>query len=163
MNSLITTSLQDFIKFVDRRIVAIFKSTGVLYPMWHAITETGDHRIVTPPGDKDTASALMRAYFDLNDVVRYVFVDEAWTFMAPADISPTELNRIMKAGLEDHPGRVEVVMYQAEDARAGSATAHRVIVRPSRGKPVLGPLSFFETTQSEGRFVGMLPQRGTVQ
>jgi hypothetical protein len=140
----------------------IFAVTGIVYPMWHTVTAAGDHKIInSPPGDKDTAALLIRAYFELHDVVRYVFVDEAWTLMVPTS-RYSEMPDIMQRGLSDHPERVEVVMYQAEDA-SGAVTAHRNIIRPKTGKARLGPLHFFRSKQSEGRFVGMLPQRGTVQ
>lgn len=154
-------TLHTFITAIDIKVVPIFHRIGAITPMWHVETAAGDIYVMAPPGDKDTAALLMRAYFEIHDVVRYAFIDEAWTLTTPA-ITPEEIRRIARRGLADHPDRVEVLMYQAED-ESGSATGHRVITRPLKGKPQLGELEIFRSTQSEGRFVGMLPQRGTVQ
>jgi len=39
----------------------------------------------------------------------------------------------------------------------------RYILRPEHGKPSLSPLQIDRWDNSEGRFVGLLPQRGTRQ
>jgi len=159
-----TDTLRDFIIKTDRKITPIFHVTGEILPMWHSITESGEHKITpSPPFDKDTAALLMRAYFAVNHVARYVFVNEAWQLCAPTGLSDDELQEIARHGLSDHPSRIEVLMYQAED-ETGVLTAHRVITRPGNGhRPKLGPLEFIQPTHSEGRFVGMLPVRGTLQ
>jgi len=157
-------TLRDFIIKTDAKVTQIFDNAGEILPMWHSITESGEHKIVpSPPFDKDIAALLMRAYFELNDVVRYVFVNEAWQLYAPAGFSDDELHEIARHGLSDHPNRIEALMYQAED-ETGMLTAQRVITRPGNGnRPKLGPLEFMEPAHFEGRFVGMLPMRGTLQ
>jgi hypothetical protein len=157
------STLREFVDVVDRKVTAIFHATGVVYPMWHAVTQGGEHRIVvTPAEDKDTAAILMRAYFMLHNVARYVFVSEAWQAFLPND-DVSKIREIAKHGLSDHPGRIEVLMFQAEDLIEPSFTAHRLITRLPDGKIALGPLEFVESMQSEGRFVGMLPQQGMTQ
>jgi hypothetical protein len=55
-------------------------------------------------------------------------------------------------------------MFQAEDNEAGLITGHREIVRPKNGKPYLGPLQMMPSgMQSEGRLVGLLPRKGSLQ
>ncbi len=158
-----TLTLRDFITAIDRNVVKIFERNGVIEPMWHCITASGEHRIeLSPAVDKDLAAILMRVYFVLHNVTRYAFIDEAWTLMLPLGFSDAEIREIARRGLADHPGRVEVLMYQVED-ESGALTAHRNIIRAGGGKPTLGPLTFFETKESEGRFIGLLPQRGTMQ
>ena len=157
-----TDTLHTFIAAVDNKIVPIFHAIGSISPMWHAETASGDILIVqTGGGDKDTDALMMRAYFKLNDIGRYCFIDEAWTLTVPTS-REHEAREAFKRGLEHHPDRVEVLVYQAEH-ESGSATGHRVITRPPKGKAQLGPLKVFRSSMSEGRFVGMLPQRGTVQ
>jgi len=153
-----TNTLQDFIVEVDKKIVVLFESKGAIYPMYHTVTRAGDHNILTPPGEKDIAAIVMRAYFELADVVRYVFVNEAWQLYA-TKLSEDEMREIAKRGLADYPGRIEVLMYVGEDD-SGTITAHRTITRPSHGKAELGPLEIDRPRVSEGRMVGMLPQRG---
>ena len=109
---------------------------------------------------------MIGALFDLADVVRYVFIDEAWTLKRM--IRPDEEEKIYREGLSKHPERVEVVMIQGEDRDYGQIAAHRNIIRPAKGKPYLGPLQTLgdlpfvphgAAVQSEGRMVGLLPVR----
>ena len=63
-----TKTLREFITTIDGMVVPIFNATGVFYPMYHAVTASGEHRIVKPPSiDKDVSALLMRAYFELHE------------------------------------------------------------------------------------------------
>ena len=155
-------TLHDFIIFVDERVTVVYQTLGEIQPMWHAVTASGEHRILPSPDmHKDTAAILMREYFKLHDVKRYVFIDEAWQLETPV-IDENEMREIARRGLEHHPDRIEVLSYQAEDD-SGLITAQRVITRLPSGKGQLGRLEFTQSQQSEGRLVGMLPVKGTVQ
>jgi hypothetical protein len=154
--------------FCERR----FAEHGEIVPMWHAVTASGENIIQPrPPLDKDTAVAMIRALFEIRNVVRYVFFDEAWTLLKL--VGPDEMARIDRDGLAIHPERVEVVVFQGEDAEWGQITAQRKIIRPAAGKPYLAPLELLEdlahlppdrgAIQSSGRMVGLLPVRGTKQ
>jgi hypothetical protein len=149
-----------------------FAKKGEIAPMWHAITSTGGTIIEPHPTylGKDMAAAMIRAVFDYADVVRYVYVGEAWTLQRM--IRPEEHEEIFRKGLAEHPDRVEVVQLQGEDHEYGQIIGQRKIIRPAGGKPYLGPLQMIHdlpfvpqgaTVQSEGRMVGMLPVRGTRQ
>jgi hypothetical protein len=141
--------------------------------MWHAVTAKGDNLIQPHPVlfDKDAAMEMIRLWFNLMDVIRYVYISEAWTLERP-DISEAELAKIDREGLANHPDRIEVVQIQGEDSEYGQIVAHRLIIRPRTDKPHLGPLKteidipgvpIGARVQSEGRMVGLLPVRGTVQ
>jgi hypothetical protein len=149
-----------------------FALKGEIAPMWHAITSDGRTVIEPHPVElgKDLAAAMMRTFFDLRDVVRYVYIGEAWTL--DRMIKPEEYEEIFRKGLSEHPDRVEVVQLQGEDRDYGQIIAARKIIRPKKGKPYLGPLEDINdlphipagaSVQSEGRMVGMLPVRGTRQ
>jgi hypothetical protein len=163
--------LREMLAFTSGQCDKIFARTGVIYPMWHAITSAGETIIERPAfGDKDFAVAMIRALFDLKDVVRYVFVDEAWTLNRM--VRPDEDEKIRREGIANHPDRVEVLMIQGEDRECGQIMLHRNIIRPASGKPYLGPLQSLDDlpfipqgagVQSEGRLVGLLPVRGTRQ
>lgn len=149
-----------------------FAKKGEIAPMWHAVTSAGE-TIIEPHPDylgKDMAAAMIRAFFDFKDVVRYVYVGEAWTLCRM--IKPEEQEEISRKGLSEHPERVEVVQLMGEDRDCGQIFVTRDIIRPPKGKPYLGPLQTISElphipsgahVQSEGRMVGMLPVRGTVQ
>lgn len=155
LHALITTA--------DKIASVLFVSTGSFRATWHSVTDTGEHRIVpSPMADKEMSVRLMRAYFRVHRVVRYVFIDEAWSVMVPPDTSKAEISNLMRQGLSEHPDRVEMLMYQAEDQR-GELTGHRVITRPSGTWPRLGPLEVWRPQSSEGRMVGLLPPLGSTQ
>jgi hypothetical protein len=124
---------------------------------------------LTPPLEsKDLAIALMKAMFECFHVVRYVHFTEAWTLDYRGEkarkITSEDLRKIKQEGLSQHPDRVEVVMFQAEDNEAGLITGHRPIIRPNGKKPYLGPIEYLsEGMESEGRLVGLLPRKGTLQ
>ena len=149
----------------------VFRKKGEVAPMWHAIRANGEQIIEAHPMwlGKDLANGLIRAQFDLLDVVRYIYIGEAWTLVRQTGLAkvPGEIEQIKRTGIADHPDRVEVVMIQGEDKEAGQIIALREIIRTGK-KPKLGPLEFTfepgsEAGSSEGRMVGMLPARGTKQ
>lgn len=150
----------------------LFAKKREIAPMWHAVTSAGETIIEPHPTmlSKDMGAAVMRAFFDFKDVVRYVYVGEAWTLKRI--IRPDEQQAIFRKGIADHPERVEVVQIMGEDQECGHVLLTRDIIRPQRGAPYLGPLRSLDDlpfiphnahTQAEGRMIGMLPMRGTRQ
>jgi len=156
------TTLREFVEDIDRGVVApMFARRGAFPATWFVIERSGDQAIVPAPNtDKDTASAIMRALLEIVGATRCVFVDEAWTVIAKDEEASAAIRAITRDGsLENFPGRDEIVMYSAEDAREGGMTARRKIIREPGKKPRLGPLVIDDGwTRSEGRFVGMLPR-----
>jgi cob(I)alamin adenosyltransferase len=141
-----------------------FNQTGIVAPTWYAITAVGALlELPVPHLDKDIAAAMVRAYFKLHDVVRYVFVTEAWT-VSQSNVEDVEalVKKIEERGAAAHPDRVEVVIIAGEDRDAGELIAHRRIVRPRQGRAYLAPLEMLEKAiESRGRMVGLLPAHGT--
>jgi hypothetical protein len=162
------TELRRMFDQASRFCEAHFATYGEISPMWHAVTSS-DETIIEPHPiylvDKDIAMALVRAFFDARDVVRYVYIGEAWTLNTL--VKREEVDALMRDGIADHPGRVEIVQLQGEDRECGQIK----IIRPKEGKPYLGPLETVgdlipaseHISQSEGRMVGVLPVRGTRQ
>jgi hypothetical protein len=151
-----------------------FKEKGSVPPTWLAIDDKGaKHIIPAVCPDKDINAALVRAAFDLLNIKRYVFMDEAWILDRrqedwsgkTVEEAKAEIASFRQRGIADHPERVEIVMFSAEDHEAGQIMAHRKIERPKGKRAYLGPLEIQDTRAmiSEGRMVGMLPQRGTKQ
>jgi hypothetical protein len=159
--------LRELIEFASPLVEKIFRAKGEVTPMWHAIQADGTHFFLPAPRTaKDTAATLVRALFELKNVVRCLFISEAWTIESRTPSEAAELEAIFRCGggLSEHPMRVEMVMMQAEDADAGTLMGSRVIIRPAKGRAYLGPLKIDAMGRSEGRLVGMLPRRGaTVQ
>ena len=154
--------LRTIIEAASEAMTKWFDAKHKIRAMWHAINRDGEHFVVPMfDADKDTAAATMRAVFKEKDVIRFVFIDEAWTV---TESSPKDMHELMayfeKHGtLEHHPSRVEIVIFQGEDADSGMMCAHRKIIRAPNTRPRLGPLEWDDDIQeTSGRFVGMLPQ-----
>lgn len=150
--------LRTLIEHASRWAEQAFARDGVIKPMWHAVKANGDHMALEAPDtNKDMAAALVRAAFELNQVVRCLFIDEAWTAVGQDELRAW-INE--HGNIHDYPGRVEVVAFMGEDAEQGMLAAHRRIIR-GKGKPTLGPLTFedFSHGTSSGRLIGMLPRR----
>jgi hypothetical protein len=155
------SDLRSLIELASAGAEASFAKHGSLAPFWHCINAAGTLHLVVPPpiDDKDFSAAIMKYFMKENDIVRYCLVDEAWTALLPNEEEARKVVRV-----SDHPLRKEVVMFSAED-ESGMLTAQRAILRPSGQPPRLGPLVIndMQGWTGEGRLVGMLPRRGTVQ
>ena len=157
------TELKKIIESASDWADAVFAQTGEILPMWHAITAAGNNIIVPALiHDKDAQAEAIRAFFKEHDVAICVFITEAWTTKVDNEMARRAM-AWMNSGksLETFPDREEVLMFSGEDA-SGTLSAHRKIIR-NGGQPKLGPLEWFEDDAAVGRFVGLLPQRGTVQ
>jgi hypothetical protein len=150
--------LLDLVEMISNAADSEFAARGAVPATWVAVTAAGEKMVQRPPtDDKDFNAALMRALFEAADVVRYVYVDEAWTLTST---SKEAIARASREGLADHPDRREVLMITGEDRDAGQVMTHRDILRPKRGKAHLGPLVRDDFPQSEGRMVGLLRPAG---
>ena len=110
-----------------------------------------------PPGDKDLSIALIKAWFELNEIDRYVYIDEAWIVDDRRNQLGLDLDEVRRTGVRNHPDRREIVMFSAENRRGEQLTAKRFILRPEIGKPTLSPLDIDKPYEhSEGRMVGLL-------
>lgn len=158
------TDLRKMIASASDFCAEMFARTGEIAPMWHAVKRNGYNMITPHPTsvDKETAAAMMRALFELRDVVRCLFISEAWIGESQTVEGINKLQAWVDehGSIEDYPGRVEVVAFMAEDIEAGQLTAHRRIERAG-GQPRLGPLEVNDLigVESSGRMIGMLPRQ----
>jgi hypothetical protein len=143
----------------------MFRQQGRLLPMYHALGANGQHAIIPlPPDEKDAWPVIAKAAFKEIDAVAFVFISEAWIReMTPAtrDEAMRLRDEWLQRGIANDPLRKEVVVFNAEDDQGGLC-GHRPIIR-HKGRPHLGELEVETFTESEGRMVGLLPVRGTVQ
>jgi hypothetical protein len=156
----------DLRKLVDRLSRAAeqkFAKHGMIPPTWFAMTADGRNFSINKMlADKDLQAQFLRTIFENEDVVAYVFIDEAWVVHADVQTADAVTTLAAMVGLEHHPDRREVVVIHAEDD-VNNLSFEREIIRPARGRPYLGPLTSYGVNKSEGRFVGLLPRRGTLQ
>jgi hypothetical protein len=152
--------LHALIEFASEQISKLFKNTGKVLPMYHAVTADGQTLILNAPHkDKDISVGMIKIAFAKLNVERYVFMDEAWILDTQNRVpGPDEWKRIERDGLSEHPDRREILMLTAEDRHGNIITAHRYILRPEHGKAKLSPLEIRDMTEghSVGRMVGLL-------
>ena len=152
-------TLKELIEFASAQAEIIFRRTGMVLPMWHAIKANGQTLILSPPDleNKDLSVALVKAAFEIENVVQYVFLSEAWELATTVERDP-DIEKAACHGLEHHPDRREILMLAAENNEGEEQTAHRYILRPEHGKAKLAPLIMDDMTgrKSSGRMVGLL-------
>ena len=135
------TDLKSLIEFASEQAEKIFRKQGVLYPLYHAIKRNGDTVILTPEMEnKDIGVAMVKAWFEIEDIDRYVFMNEAWILDdRKQTLPPQDWPKIQREGLRNHPDRREVILFAAENRRNELQTATRYILRPESAKPKLSP------------------------
>lgn len=151
--------LKSMIEFASTQAEKLFrKKSGVIYPLYHCIDAKGMTTILPAlDSDKDLSVALTKAWMCLNNIDRYVFMDEAWIVDDRRGQIGLDVEKIKREGVKNHPDRREVVMFSAENRRGERLTAKRYILRPEIGKPTLAPLEIDpQFDHSEGRMVGLL-------
>lgn len=150
--------LKSLIEFASTQAGKLFRKQGVIYPLWHAIGADGKTTILPAlDRDKDLSVALTKAWFVINDIDTYVFMDEAYIVANRRGQLDLDIKRVKREGITNHPDRREIVMFSAENRRGERLTAKRFILRPEIGKPTLSPLEIDEAfDHSEGRMVGLL-------
>jgi hypothetical protein len=135
----------------------IFKRHGVLRPMWLCVMPDGGIQpVVIKAPSKDAVVAAMREFFSEEGVVRYAYMDEAWT-LETDDISiDAKQAELAKYGgrVRNHPDRIEVVHVVCEEC-GRNMMGYRKIIRPTEGPPTLGP-EIPPMTNNVGRFYGLL-------
>lgn len=153
--------LRQLVESCSHACEAIFRETGELHGMYHAVCENGDNKIIPAPpshdsGDKDIGVEIIRCLFREMAVVRYVFVSEAWLVVQP---SKEAMEQCQRLGVRSHPDRQEAVVFVAEDFH-WTIMARRMIERLEGRPPCLAPLTFLPLDGAEGRMVGLLTPKG---
>jgi hypothetical protein len=108
---------------------------------------------------KDVSTAAARAFLVSIEATRVAFIDEAWMMESAVGIDRDKIDR---EGVAKQPGRIEVILISAEDEREGQIMAIREIIRHG-GESKLGALRILQEGGMEGRMIGLLPRKGTVQ
>jgi hypothetical protein len=159
------TELKNLIEISSRLCGDLFKVKNEILPMWDAFTKDGRRLLFTTDmTNKDMTASAIRKVFNEEQVIRYVFITEAWmAYIDKGDERDISKSAMERGGVAKHPDRIEVLTFMAEDYNDGMAQAHRRIIR-EEGTVRLGPLEWVDTSHgSSGRFVGMLPKGGTLQ
>lgn len=161
---------RELIETISECVSVAFLIFREMRPFYHAVSANGEEFVISLSGiDKNVWAATARQFFKEKSVVRYVFVTEAWTLLSNLDGASKEKiedlkKQLKEHGLKNHPDAVESVTLTAEDESEGYVLATRRIIR-NGNKATLGPLEISDEPYStfEGRFVGLLPQKGATQ
>lgn len=149
------TELQDFFAVAADLAARMFRKSGEILPMWHAVTGNDEHLVIATPWsndeEKDITQRGLRRMFQVQCVKRFAFICEAWT---------AELKTIAEAKEgprpSEHPDRREVLMISAEDRWGNALSGFFYILRPEHGDSTLSPLHMNDFDTLQGRFTGML-------
>lgn len=166
-------TLRDFVNRASSGAERLFKKNGRMTQIVHYRAGDGHEAVVRVLGSsKDQKAAFIRALLRKVDANRVVLMDQSWMLdrrgKSEPHFSKDELTRFDREGLRNEPERVEVVSFYAEDQSEGQLMAHREIVRPVGRAPYLAALRLPLEERggiavSQGRYVGLLPRRTTVQ
>jgi hypothetical protein len=154
MNSL--DKLRDLFALSAEYAAKIFRETGEVLAMWHAVDGNDENILIaTPwqnPGEKHATAKLLRELFRKQRVQRYAFMAEAWSIAAP-----TREAAISAAGhVHLHPDRREILAITAEDRDGHNIMGFYYILRPEHGPAKLSPLQMSDGISSAGAFMGLL-------
>lgn len=163
-----TLTLEDLIEIGSMVADKAWARFGTIAPHWYVVTPDADGpRVIEPPPGpftKGQKAVMVRRLLQDISATQVLFVDEAWQVQAETEEQLEAIKRWYDThvDLEQYPGRIEAVVFQAEDIDGRMLSAWRQIER-RRDKAVLGPLNQYEPTSSEGRLAGWLGGRGTKQ
>lgn len=153
-------NIDDYAAHIGKLVSDLYvEQDNNLGPMFFLIDADGKDRYLTVPPfvDKDTAAAVIRGILRKLGATRVAFVDEAWGVKGMTADLDRERERLMRDGVRDEPGRVEVIMVSVEDKTEGALMYHIPINRDG-DKVTLGEPVSYRFDYSEGRIVGLLPK-----
>src|SRR4029434_3994808 len=113
--------LRSLIEQVSADAEAIFNELGCLPLFSHCIDGDGVLHLMMPvqSDDKDFAAAVMRRFMEEHKIVRYCFVDEAWTALLPTE---AEARKVVR--MANHPLRKEVVFFSRSEESGMRSDEH---------------------------------------
>lgn len=146
---------QELFEVARDNAARIFKKTGEVLPMWHAIDGNDEHMLIPTPWDsreeKEDIVAGLRVLFEVAKVQRYAMVCEAW--IVEVKIKDNDINEVYNTIPSKHPDRREVVRIVVEDRNGKMLSGQYFILRPEHGPPTLSP---FHTNSDDCDFGGMM-------
>jgi hypothetical protein len=141
----------ELIEMASQLTGKLFDMNGEMRAVYMIENDDSLNLMSPPPLPKDAAIEVLKDLMKHMGATGYVFVNEAWVVegdKADASIPP-----------EKHPRRKEQIIFIAE-TDSETLFAHRDIIRPTNGKPTLGPLQIETGLDSlSGRMTGLLRDR----
>jgi hypothetical protein len=148
--------LKELFEFAREKSADLFRETGDVSPLWHAITGDNEHALIATPwtsdDEKDATLQDIRRLFAEYNVKRYAFICEAWTYATRDKWEATHGVRP-----SEHPDRREVLRIHAEDRDGSTLSGMYYILRPEHGPAKLSPFQQDDASIVQvGRMAGML-------
>lgn len=131
----------------------IFDGDDQIIPTWFGETRGGEMVCISTPFDSEMSKNLsvmaVKKLFKEREVVRYIFMSEAWVASRPTaeaarGVVPSE-----------DPDRKEIVMFNGE-GDGQRVHAFMPIIRPEDGEATLGEITGRDFTNLQGRMTGIL-------
>lgn len=113
---------------------------------------------IGPAEDKDFVVFVVKNFLKTLGCTQLVTLSEAWRVRHPLGDGPVdekEFEKAFPAGLEDHPERVDIIHYMAEDYDGNRLCGDQSIIRPAGAKPYLdNDLEIVDAKGMKGRMTG---------
>ena len=155
-------TLKELIEIASKSVADCHRARGTVPPPHIvAVTPTGISFFFVPelggPATDDLLAHIRKGLAEI-DAIACVLVVEAWS--VSDDVS--DAYRASGArSMEHFPGREEIVSYFAEDDTGMEQAVQRITRLPGLPGFMLGALEHRgKPTESRGRMIGLLPQRG---
>jgi hypothetical protein len=149
--------LRRVVLIAARAASKLFEARGrISAPIWAAYKSDGQELLIPQlVGDRDAQLILLRVLFEIEHVVRYTVVGEAWYAM----LVDVKWDGVPPPGTAtNHPNGIEILHVHGEDIREGCFVGHRKITRDKKGRPKLGPLTIGRPDRHEGAMFDLLPR-----
>lgn len=112
---------------------------------------------------KDVSSKLIRKIAGKVEADYALFVDEAWTLEATSK-TEVDLLREQYGEVRNMPNRIDVVMFSLQTHAAQFlGMPKRITIDEAKKRYTFGAVEFEMMDGAEGRFVGLLPPKGSKQ
>jgi len=156
---------EQLIRVISEAASKLFLQAGSIPMLMHFPAPHSDQVLVVPlpttdGASKDLAAGFMRYALAEADAEWVVCVTEAWVLKVVTADAAQAIKDAADGGIADHPQREEILHLQMETTTLGCISAVREIHRDAAGKPSLGPLVIHDMDSYEGRFIGLLPNKG---
>lgn len=104
---------------------------------------------------KDKTAKVVRQLAKETNATFVLFIAESWTLPSEC-VHEFMANRDKYPSVSDHPSAFEIVSFMLETEKGTKAAGAKIL--PGRE---MGPVTWIESKEFEGRFTGLIPKRAT--
>jgi hypothetical protein len=155
---------EELLRIASQATEEVFNRDGCVEDMiLHFGTEDGKEIIVKVPlGDKNMTALMVQRVLEVKNAVWCIMITESWALRTQAGQQDAIQQYIKEHGsIADHPDRREIIAYIMEDEELGMVMAEQEISRCGEDARLAELRIIDSKGTNDGRFVVMLPRRGT--